>query len=216
MEPGGSFKGQQESGMHDTPEGGRRERKDMRRNLERVLQAAHELFAERGAEVTVHEVAHRAGVGVGTVYRRFPSKEHLFVAVQAAVCNDTHRCLQEAAAGAHDPADRLRALVGAHYRRLEQQAALLDMRPDGASSCGIGQDQPFYGTLLAMLVAIIAEGQHAGSMRRGEPMLLAALALELLTPRTFANLRHIHGGRADELAEHVTRFLLAGLGAGTR
>ena len=197
--------------MHDTAGGGRRERKDMRRNLERVLQAAHELFAERGAEVTVHEVAHRAGVGVGTVYRRFPSKEHLFVAVQAAVCNDTHRCLQEAAAGARNPADRLRALVHAHYRRLEQQAALLDMRPDAASSCGVGQDQPFYATLLAMLVDIIAEGQRTGGMRHGEPILLAALTLELLTPRSFENLRHLLGGRTDDLAEHVSRFLLAGL-----
>src|SRR4051794_24448608 len=108
----------------DDKQGGRRERKDMLRNLERVLQAAHELFAERGAEVTIHEVAHRAGVGVGTVYRRFPSKEHLFIAVQAAVCSDTHRCLQDAAARASDPEDRLRALVTTHYRRLEQQSAL--------------------------------------------------------------------------------------------
>ena len=51
---------------------GRRERRDMVRNLERVLAAANELFAERGNSVTMEEVARRAGVGVGTVYRRIP------------------------------------------------------------------------------------------------------------------------------------------------
>jgi AcrR family transcriptional regulator len=197
--------------MHDTTRGGRRERKDMRRNLERVLQAAHELFAERGADVTIHEVAHRAGVGVGTVYRRFPSKEHLFVAVQAAVCNDTHRCLQEAAARASAPEDRLRALVATHYLRLEQQAALLDMRPDAIPSCGAERDQPLYAGLLSMLVELIAEGQRNGRMRRGEPLVFAALALELLTPHAYSNLRRIVGERTEDLAEHVTRFLLAGL-----
>src|SRR3954447_484440 len=67
-----------ESDIHAS---GERMRKDVRRNLERVLQAAHELFAERGTDVTMEEVARHAGVGIGTVYRRFPSKEHLFVAV---------------------------------------------------------------------------------------------------------------------------------------
>jgi AcrR family transcriptional regulator len=200
----------QEHEMHDIPQG-RRERKDMRRNLERVLQAAHELFAERGTEVTIHEVARRAGVGVGTVYRRFPSKEHLFIAVQTAVCNDTQRCIQEAAARATKPEDRLRALIYTHYLRLEQQAALFDMRPDAVPSCGVEHDQPFYASLLAMLVEIIGGGQRTGGMRRGDPIVFAALALELLTPHAYANLRQILGGRAEDLAEHVTLFLLAGL-----
>ena len=55
----------------------RRERKDAQRNLERVLHAAHELFAERGADVTMEEVARRAGVGVGTLYRHFTTKDVL-------------------------------------------------------------------------------------------------------------------------------------------
>ena len=70
----------------------RRERKDAQRNLERVLNAAQALFAERGAEVTMEEVARRAGVGVGTIYRRFPSKEQLFAAVSHAACDHTRHC----------------------------------------------------------------------------------------------------------------------------
>jgi AcrR family transcriptional regulator len=52
-------------------------RKDAERNRQRILDAARELFAERGVGVTLNDVAHHAGVGVGTVYRRFPDKVQL-------------------------------------------------------------------------------------------------------------------------------------------
>ena len=47
-------------------------RKDAERNRQRILDAARELFAEEGLGVTLNDIAHHAGVGVGTVYRRFP------------------------------------------------------------------------------------------------------------------------------------------------
>ena len=56
-------------------------RKDAERNRQRILEAAGELFAERGLGVTLDDVAHHAGVGVGTVYRRFPDKEVLIDAL---------------------------------------------------------------------------------------------------------------------------------------
>lgn len=52
-------------------------RADAARNLERVVGAATELFAEQGLEVGVDEIAARAGVGMGTLYRRFPNKDAL-------------------------------------------------------------------------------------------------------------------------------------------
>ena len=56
-------------------------RADALRNRERVVAAAAKVFAERGIEASVPEVAARAGVGKATVYRSFPSKEHLIAAV---------------------------------------------------------------------------------------------------------------------------------------
>src|SRR4051812_26549365 len=56
-------------------------RKDAERNRLRILDAARDLFARRGLEVTLDDVAHHAGVGVGTVYRRFPDKELLIEAL---------------------------------------------------------------------------------------------------------------------------------------
>ncbi|MET8360819.1 helix-turn-helix domain-containing protein [Micromonospora sp. NPDC005171] len=52
-------------------------RKDAAENRERLLAAASDLFAEHGLGVTLNDIAHRAGVGVGTAYRHFPNKEAL-------------------------------------------------------------------------------------------------------------------------------------------
>jgi AcrR family transcriptional regulator len=56
-------------------------RADAERNRERILSAAAEVFASQGLDATLHDVANRAGVGVGTVYRRFPDKEALIEAL---------------------------------------------------------------------------------------------------------------------------------------
>lgn len=56
-------------------------RADARRNRARVLEAAREAFAAEGLAVPLDEIARRAAVGAGTVYRHFPTKEALFEAV---------------------------------------------------------------------------------------------------------------------------------------
>jgi AcrR family transcriptional regulator len=59
----------------------RRRRADAERNRRRLLDAAQELFRERGLEVGVGEIADRAGVGRGTLFRNFPTKEDLIAAI---------------------------------------------------------------------------------------------------------------------------------------
>ena len=56
-------------------------RRDAERNRQRILEAARRGFAERGLGITLDEIARLAGVGVGTVYRRFPNKELLIDAL---------------------------------------------------------------------------------------------------------------------------------------
>jgi AcrR family transcriptional regulator len=56
-------------------------RADARRNREKVLAAARAEFSEHGRDAQMDEVARRAGVGVGTVYRHFPTKEALIEAL---------------------------------------------------------------------------------------------------------------------------------------
>src|SRR3954454_7533369 len=56
-------------------------RADAERNRQRIIAAAASVFAERGLDVSLDEIAHAAGVGIGTVYRRFPDKDALIDAL---------------------------------------------------------------------------------------------------------------------------------------
>ncbi|MET8286473.1 TetR/AcrR family transcriptional regulator [Streptomyces sp. NPDC048448] len=58
-------------------------RKDAARNYDALLAAAREAFAEKGAEASLEDIARRAGVGIGTLYRNFPTRRHLFESVYA-------------------------------------------------------------------------------------------------------------------------------------
>jgi len=71
-------------------------RSDAKRNLDRLLAAASECFAEEGVDASVDEIARRAGVGHGTVFRRFPTKEALLVAVMLERLRDLTRAAEEA------------------------------------------------------------------------------------------------------------------------
>jgi AcrR family transcriptional regulator len=76
-------------------------RADARRNRERVLEAAREALAEHGLDAQMDDIAARAGVGVGTVYRHFPTKEALF----DALSGERWRLLAEEAGPAFEAED---------------------------------------------------------------------------------------------------------------
>jgi AcrR family transcriptional regulator len=109
--------------------GERRERADATRNRERVLEAARELFAQRGVEnVTMEEVARRAGVAKGTVFHRFGDRSGLALALldeqERAIQNQLLRGEPPLGPGA-PPLDRLLALVDALLDLLERHGDLL-------------------------------------------------------------------------------------------
>jgi AcrR family transcriptional regulator len=82
-------------------------RADARRNRERVLTAAREVFAEQGREAQMDDVARRAMVGVGTVYRHFPTKEALIDAIAAEAFERLLAVAQAQLARDDDPWDAL-------------------------------------------------------------------------------------------------------------
>jgi len=76
----------QETNDPDAPDvtcgdAGKPMRADARRNYDKVLTAARDAFAERGAETSLEGIARRAGVGIGTLYRHFPTRQALLEAV---------------------------------------------------------------------------------------------------------------------------------------
>ncbi|WP_210592466.1 TetR/AcrR family transcriptional regulator [Streptomyces sp. GESEQ-35] len=72
-------------------------RKDAARNYDALLVAAREAFAEHGSEASLEDIARRAGVGIGTLYRNFPTRRDLFESVYAGEVNDLCRVAQEVA-----------------------------------------------------------------------------------------------------------------------
>jgi AcrR family transcriptional regulator len=92
-------------------------RKDAARNRDRLLAAARELFAVRGLGVSLNDIAHHAGVGVGTAYRRFSNKEEVIDALFEESLQAVAAVAQESL---QDP-DAWRGLVGFLERSLQMQ-----------------------------------------------------------------------------------------------
>ncbi|NDK91085.1 TetR/AcrR family transcriptional regulator [Gordonia desulfuricans] len=121
----------------ETNESGPRLRSDAARNVERITVAASEAFAEHGLEVTMADVAERAGVGVGTVYRRFGDKAGLVDALFTSQV-DAVVMSMDAVSRAEDPAtsfvDHLAELCAqlAENKGL-RQIVLQEVRSPGAA-----------------------------------------------------------------------------------
>src|SRR5271156_3785025 len=118
------------------PLAGRPLRADAARNREKVLSAAREAFAESGYGVPLDEIAARAGVGPGTVYRHFPAKEALFEAVATARVEDLLRDAR-ARADADDPGAAFFGFIDQIGR---ESAAKRDL-PDAISVPGSLRDE---------------------------------------------------------------------------
>jgi len=138
-------------------------RADARRNDAQLLDAARVVFAERGADASLDDIARRAGVGIGTLYRHFPTRQALLEAVFGdrveALCAEAHDLL-----AAPSPGDALvtwlRAAVG-HimlYRGLAAALApILDKEKEPASS--------WHGAIHTAGAALLARAQQSGAVR---------------------------------------------------
>jgi len=137
-------------------------RADAARNRRRLLDAAVRVFTEKGLDAGVDEIAREACVGVGTLYRRFPTKEDLVGAVLEDRVQGIVAALEAAAAEA-DPWTALeRALQAIGEAVVFQHAALHDIKRSGVHGplvCAARE------RVLALLGEIIARGQAAGVVR---------------------------------------------------
>jgi AcrR family transcriptional regulator len=137
-------------------------RADARRNRERVLDAAAAVFAETGLKASVEDVARRAGVGVGTVCRHFPTKQALVEAVleamYEALVDDAHTALTDADAGAAFRSFfvALATFQARHRALAEQMATAIDL-PVSA--------RPTRDALRAAITELVANAQVAGAIR---------------------------------------------------
>jgi AcrR family transcriptional regulator len=132
-------------------------RADAQRNLERVLDAATEAFTTSGPDASVDEIARLAGVGHATVFRRFPTKDALMVAVIERRVAEI-RVLAEEALAAPDP--------GEAYFDFVWKVAELQMHARGLHECMARcGDKPGAAELQQLSTKIVARAQRAGALR---------------------------------------------------
>jgi AcrR family transcriptional regulator len=132
-------------------------RADAQRNLDRLLEAAGECFAADGLDVSIDEIARRAGVGHGTVFRHFPTKDAL---VEAVLAKELTRLAEVAGEALEDPDpgagfERFFRAVAAGYAR---SRALVE----GIELC---RELPAKVALERSAKRLVREAQKAGTLR---------------------------------------------------
>jgi AcrR family transcriptional regulator len=148
--------------MPASPAAARTLRSDARRNRERLVASARELFAEAGVDVPVEEITHRAGVGMGTLYRHFPTKEELI----DAVLEDAFGVLVELAEEAVAEDDAWSGLTGFLDRALALHAANRGLKDVVAARGHAGKRlQAMRARMQPLLRRVIERAQEQGSLR---------------------------------------------------
>ena len=181
--------------------GGKPLRADARRNRERVLAAARAAFADEGVAVPLDEIARRAGVGAGTVYRHFPTKEALF---EAVMVERMQQLADEARTRAQDD-DPTEALLG-FVRHLVEEAAPKRDLIDALAHAGVDLHRSLRQIADEMrghIAGMLTRAQRAGGIRRD--ITISELMALLSGVITSAQADH-HGGpspRVDRIAEVV-------------
>jgi AcrR family transcriptional regulator len=139
-------------------------RADARRNRERILAAAREVFSEHGAEAQMDEIARRAGVGVGTLYRHFPTKDALVGALVRIKLSDfaarARAKFEEDERPWESFADLLREQAEIAARDVSQQRMIFAMTHDA-----LEQAAPTIAELIAANQALIDRAKAAGVVR---------------------------------------------------
>jgi AcrR family transcriptional regulator len=142
--------------------GGRPLRADAQRNRRRLLDAATAVFCERGLDVSVGDIAQRAGVGRATLFRNFPTKEHLIVAV--VIDRFTEAVARgRALLDAPDAGEALFALIDESVGRQRTDRTLFDALDDAWLSNP--EIHEAHSQLVATLDALVVRAQRAGAVR---------------------------------------------------
>jgi AcrR family transcriptional regulator len=137
-------------------------RSDALRNRAKLVAAARELFAESGVDVSVEEITQHAGVGMGTLYRHFPTKDELIDAVLEDAFDEIIRFAREAA----DNADAWAGLTGFFERLLQLHAQNRGVKDIVAlRGHGSHRAEAMRARLRPLLAQIVERAHEQGTLR---------------------------------------------------
>ena len=142
-------------------------RADARRNRERILQSARAAFADSGADAQIDDVARHAGVGVGTVYRHFPTKQALLT----ELVRQTFRLFTEWARAALEAGGEPFALIEGLLRRIAETAAgdagVQYALASSDAQAARSEAQAEQDELIAVIAELTGRARRAGTIRPG-------------------------------------------------
>jgi len=176
-------------------------RADAQRNRQRILQAAEAVFAEHGPQASTEQVAQRAGVAIGTVFRHFPTKAELLQALMK-------RLLQQLT----DEAGTLVEQGNPNTALLEFFTHLVERTTANRSVVGLlateGIEAPIAGALGSLsdvVQQLLQRGQRAGAIRT------EVLVDEVMALLASACQGALHGGWSPELRQRTLAIMFTGL-----
>lgn len=179
-------------------------RADAQRNRERIIAAAVEVFAEHGLDASTAEIAHRAGVGEATLFRRFPSKDDLILAVVqsqmekvVAIASD---CLLDS-----DPGAGLRRFLSEMVERFVADRGVME----GAKArCMTSAELDVQrGEIVSLMTALVKRAQRAGAVRQD----LTGQDLGLLIGAVASTADLPYAGMRDDLWKRYLGIVMDGL-----
>jgi AcrR family transcriptional regulator len=150
--------------MAPMPAAMRSTRADARRNRERILEAARAAFAEQGPDAQIDDIARRAEVGVGTVYRHFPTKDALIgelIRLKLTALRD--RARRKLAEGG-DPGEAFRSFLREQAGVIAKDAALQQMLWAETEEAMVPV-APLYDEVNEAVGELIARAKEAGTIR---------------------------------------------------
>ena len=147
----------------ETAKRSRRPRSDALRNRERLIEAATQVFANGSAQATLGAVARAANVGIGTLYRNFPTREALFEAVYRREVDQLADLAEQLAVEA-PPVRALRSWLQANIRLVATKRGMVEALQLVASGSAELKVYSF-DRLTAALALLIARGVAAGEIR---------------------------------------------------
>jgi AcrR family transcriptional regulator len=181
-------------------------RRDAQRNRDAIVAAAREVFCDYGLEAPLEEIARRAGVGIGTLYRRFPGRVKLLDAVLADTVQ-AHVDAAEQALAMDDPWNGFTYYLEETCRLQAGDRGLNDVM--GMRFPRAATVEAVKSRLFDVVAQVVDRAQQSGQLR-------ADLTLDDLALVTWANTRILQAGRAAGVPDAWRRhlgFLLDGFRA---
>lgn len=191
------------TGTHAGPVQARRLRADAIANRQRILDAAEAVFSSEGVSVPIDRVAEQAGVGVGTVYRHFPTKEDLFEAIVMTRLEDLlTMARQEAASPAPGPA------LFSYLQQFAHQASAKHDLFDALGAAGIdfkARCTDKVNEMKGCIGLLLSRAQEAGTVR-GDMSVDELIGLVMGACQAAAQ-----AGLGDEACEHMVEIVCDGI-----